>query len=80
MTHSRFELPAMNTLLAFEATARLGSITLAAEERATSHSAISRHIRMLEDSAQARTWRLDRGADQRVRQPWPHSRSVMILR
>ena len=50
MTRSRFELPSMSTLLAFEATARLGSITLAAEERATSHSAISRHIRMLENT------------------------------
>ncbi|MDE0220184.1 MAG: LysR family transcriptional regulator [Spirochaetaceae bacterium] len=38
----------MSTLLAFEATARLGSMTLAAEERATSHSAISRNIRVLE--------------------------------
>ena len=49
MTRSRFELPSMSALLAFEATARLDSITLAAEERATSHSAISRHIRMLGD-------------------------------
>ena len=48
MSRSRFELPSMSALLAFEATARLGSITLAAEERTTSHSAISRHIRMLE--------------------------------
>lgn len=47
---SRFELPSISVLLAFEATARLGSITLAAEERATSHSAISRHIRQLEKS------------------------------
>ena len=43
-----YEVPAANALLAFEAAARLGSITLAAEERGTSHSAVSRHIRALE--------------------------------
>ena len=48
MSRGRFELSSMNTLLAFEATARLGSITLAAVERGTSHSAISRHIRGIE--------------------------------
>ena len=44
----RFELPSISALLAFEAASRLGSITLAAEERETSHSAVSRHIRELE--------------------------------
>ena len=44
----RFQLPSISVLLAFEAAARLGSITLAAEERATTHSAVSRHIRVLE--------------------------------
>ena len=48
MTRGRYQLPAASALAAFEATARLGSITLAAEERATSHSAVSRHIRTLE--------------------------------
>ena len=50
MNARRYKLPAINTLLAFEAAARLGSITRAAEERATSHSAISRHIRSLESA------------------------------
>ena len=48
MSSGRSELPATSTLLAFEAAARLGSITRAAEELATSHSAVSRHIRGLE--------------------------------
>ena len=48
MIRSRYELPPINTLQAFEAAARLGSITRAAEERETSHSAISRSVRALE--------------------------------
>ena len=44
------DVPSMSALLAFEATARLGSITRAAEERDTSHSVISRHVRALERS------------------------------
>ena len=48
MNSPRFELPSTSTLLAFEASARLGSITHAAEELGTSHSAVSRHIRGLE--------------------------------
>ena len=50
MNSRRFELPGTRTLVAFEAAARLGSITRAAEELATSHSAVSRHIRALEKS------------------------------
>ena len=50
VSRRRFELPATRTLVAFEAAARLGSITRAAEELATSHSAVSRHIRALEKS------------------------------
>ena len=45
-----YEVPSTGTLLAFEAAARLGTITRAAEERATSNSAISRHIRQLEET------------------------------
>ena len=45
-----FTVPATSTLLAFEAVARLGSVSLAAKERRTSASAISRHIRRLEQS------------------------------
>ena len=50
MTGRRYEIPSTAALLAFEATARLGSITRAAEERGISHSAISRHVRALEKS------------------------------
>ncbi len=42
-------VPSMSPLIAFEAVARLGSVTLAAEELNTSQSAISRHIRNLEE-------------------------------
>ncbi len=41
-------LPSLNALRAFEATARLGRMTLAAEELAVTHGAISRQIKMLE--------------------------------
>jgi LysR family glycine cleavage system transcriptional activator len=44
----RFELPSNSTLLAFEAAARLGSLSRAAAERRTSQSAMSRHVRSLE--------------------------------
>lgn len=40
----------LNALRAFEATARLRSFSAAAEELAVTHGAVSRHIRMLEDS------------------------------
>jgi LysR family transcriptional regulator, glycine cleavage system transcriptional activator len=40
----------LNALRAFEATARLRSFSSAAEELAVTHGAVSRHIRMLEDS------------------------------
>lgn len=42
-------LPPLNALRAFEAAGRLGSFTKAAEELNVSHSAISRHVRGLED-------------------------------
>lgn len=42
-------LPPLAQLPAFEATVRLGSMTLAAEELGRTHSAISRQIRTLED-------------------------------
>ena len=48
MPSGRYHLPSISTLLAFEATARLSSVTRAAEELRTSHSAVSRHIRLLE--------------------------------
>jgi DNA-binding transcriptional LysR family regulator len=40
----------LNALRAFEATARLRSFSAAAEELAVTHGAVSRHVRMLEDS------------------------------
>lgn len=42
-------LPSLNALAAFEAAARLGRMTLAAEEMSVTHGAISRHVRHLED-------------------------------
>ena len=40
----------LNALRAFEATARLRSFSAAANELSVTHGAVSRHIRMLEDS------------------------------
>jgi LysR family transcriptional regulator, glycine cleavage system transcriptional activator len=40
----------LNALRAFEATARLRSFSAAAEELSVTHGAVSRHIRMLEDT------------------------------
>ncbi len=45
----RRPLPPLNALRAFEAAGRLGSFTKAAEELNVSHSAISRHVRGLEE-------------------------------
>lgn len=42
-------LPSLNALRAFEAAARHQSVTLAAEELSVTQSAVSRHIRALED-------------------------------
>ncbi|MGO4699976.1 LysR family transcriptional regulator [Dyella sp. 2RAB6] len=44
------ELPPLNALRAFEATARLGSASRAAEELHVTHGAISRHLRALEEA------------------------------
>lgn len=43
-------LPSLNALIAFEAAARLGRMTLAADELAVTHGSISRHVRHLEES------------------------------
>jgi LysR family transcriptional regulator, glycine cleavage system transcriptional activator len=45
----RPRLPPLNAIKAFEAAARLGSFTRAAEELNVTHGAISRQIRLLED-------------------------------
>lgn len=42
-------LPPLNTLVAFEATARLGSMSAAGHELSVTHGAISKQIRLLED-------------------------------
>lgn len=43
-------LPSLNALRAFEAVARLGSVSQAAGELHVTHGAVSRHIRALEDA------------------------------
>ena len=43
------KLPPLNALKAFEATARLSSVTKAAAELSVSHSSISQHIKQLEE-------------------------------
>jgi LysR family glycine cleavage system transcriptional activator len=45
----RPRLPPLNAIKAFEAAARLGSFTCAAEELNVTHGAVSRQIRLLED-------------------------------
>ena len=45
---SKFQLPALSTLIAFEAAARRQSIKQAADELHVTHAAVSRHIRKLE--------------------------------
>ena len=48
--HMSRELPPLNALRAFEATARLGSVNRAAQELHVTHGAISRQLRALEDA------------------------------
>ena len=50
MKGARFDIPLLSTLIAFEATARLGGVRRAAEELSTSTSAVSRYLRNLEAS------------------------------
>src|ERR1700740_3513386 len=45
----RPRLPRLNAIKAFEAAARLGSFTRAADELNVTHGAVSRQIRLLED-------------------------------
>ncbi|WP_414473394.1 LysR family transcriptional regulator [Microvirga sp. M2] len=46
---SRRRLPSLNALAAFEAAARLGRMTLAAEELSVTHGAVSKQVRNLEE-------------------------------
>lgn len=55
-----FRLPPLSPLPAFEATARLGSMTLAAQDLGRTHSAISRQIKTLEEAIGLQLF--DRGA------------------
>ncbi len=48
MNDFRFNIPSTSSLVAFEATARLGGVIRASDELNTSQSAVSRHIRNLE--------------------------------
>ncbi|MDO9127549.1 LysR substrate-binding domain-containing protein [Parvibaculum sp.] len=50
----RRDLPPLGALKAFEAVARLGSLTAAADELFVTHGAVSRHVRALEDWAGAK--------------------------
>jgi LysR family transcriptional regulator, glycine cleavage system transcriptional activator len=50
----RPRLPPLNAIKAFEAAARLGSFTRAADELNVTHGAVSRQIRLLEDWLGAR--------------------------
>lgn len=59
MSGGQLRLPSLAQLPAFEATARLGSMTLAAEELGRTHSAISRQIKALEEAIGLQL--LDRG-------------------
>jgi LysR family glycine cleavage system transcriptional activator len=58
-THSmsRSRLPPLNAIKAFEAAARLGSFTRAADELNVTHGAVSRQIRLLEDWLGVRLFR-----------------------
>ena len=46
---NHFDLPPLNALKAFEASARLHSITLAAKELHVTHGAVSRQVKQLEE-------------------------------
>ncbi len=54
MPNLRQRLPPMATLVAFEASARLGSFTRAAAELNLTQAAVSRQIRIMEDNMQSR--------------------------
>ncbi|MCE9650174.1 MAG: transcriptional regulator GcvA [Parvibaculum sp.] len=49
--NTRRPLPPLGGLRAFEAAARLGSVTAAADELCVTHGAVSRHVRAIEDWA-----------------------------
>ena len=60
MPYARRYIPSISLLAAFEATARLGSVTLAARELDLTQSAVSRQIKGLEDQLQVQLFVRDR--------------------
>ncbi|NGO53741.1 transcriptional regulator GcvA [Allomesorhizobium camelthorni] len=52
-----YRLPPLNALKAFEAAARLGSFSRAADELCVTQGAISRHIKILEESLETKLFR-----------------------
>lgn len=60
MSYTRRYLPSVSLLAAFEATARLGSVSAAAKELSLTQSAVSRQIRALEEQLQVELFVRDR--------------------
>jgi len=60
MSYTRRLLPSVSLLAAFEATARLGSVSAAAKELSLTQSAVSRQIRALEEQLQVELFVRDR--------------------
>ncbi len=56
----RYRVPSTSTLIAFEATARLGSVTFAAHELVTTQSVVSRYVKKLERELSVRLFRRSR--------------------
>ncbi len=56
----RYRVPSTSTLIAFEATARLGSVTFAARELGTTQSVVSRYVTKLERELSVRLFRRSR--------------------
>ena len=56
----RYRVPSTSTLIAFEATARLGSVTFAAHELGTTQSVVSRYVTKLERELSVRLFRRSR--------------------
>ena len=56
----RYRVPSTSTLIAFEATARLGSVTFAARELGTTQSVVSRYVTKLERELSVRLFKRSR--------------------
>lgn len=73
MPYPRRFLPSTALLSAFEATARTGGVTAAAEELDLTQSAVSRQIRALEEQLGAPLFERERGRLRRPRRRRPTS-------